>query len=107
MQLKGICAKSLLVKQQAIAITPDVATGQQLAPVQREYEPRFESDNEFKTFIDEAELRRRLGTSRRTIFSWRVSGKIPFVRIPGSRLIRYHWPSIENFLLRQQKGGAQ
>ena len=58
-------------------------------------------------FIDETELRRRLGVSRRTIFSWLTSAKIPFVRIPGSRLIRYHWPSIENFLLRQQKGGAE
>jgi len=95
------------VKQQAIAATPDIATSQKLAPVQPEQQARSGTDSEFKTFIDEAELRRRLGTSRRTIFSWRVSGKIPFVRIPGSRLIRYHWPSIESYLLRQQKGGAQ
>jgi hypothetical protein len=60
-------------------------------------------------FIDEIELRRRLKVSRRTIFSWRTSAKvsIPFVRIPGSRLIRYHWPSIQNFLLRQQRNGGE
>jgi hypothetical protein len=54
-------------------------------------------------FIGEEELRRRLGVSRRTIFGWRESAKLPFVRIPGSRLIRYHWPTIQNFLLRQQR----
>ena len=58
-------------------------------------------------FIDETELRRRLGVSRRTIFGWRKSAKLPFVRIPGGRLIRYHWPTIESFLLRQQSGAEQ
>jgi hypothetical protein len=60
-------------------------------------------------FIGEAELCRRLNLSRRTIFHWRNSAqvKLPFVRIPGSRLIRYHWPSIQDFLLRQQRGGEQ
>jgi hypothetical protein len=61
-----------------------------------------------EVFISEVELRRRLGISRRTAHNWRKSAtaKLPFVRVPGSRLIRYHWPTIQNFLLRQQKNGG-
>jgi hypothetical protein len=54
-------------------------------------------------FIGEEELRRRLNVSRRTIFSWRTTAKskIPFVKI--GRLVRYHWPTVQTFLLRQQR----
>lgn len=64
-----------------------------------------QSDREF--FITEPELLRRLPVSRRTLFKWRASGKIPFVRVPGSRLVRFHWPSIEAALLRMQRGPTQ
>lgn len=57
-------------------------------------------------FIDEKELLKRLPVSRRTLFSWRTTGKIPFVRLGGRRVL-FHWPSIEAALLRRQKGGAQ
>jgi excisionase family DNA binding protein len=57
-------------------------------------------------FIDEKELLKRLPVSRRTLFSWRATGKIPFVRLGGRRVL-FHWPSIEAALLRNQKGGVQ
>ncbi|HEX3856282.1 MAG TPA: helix-turn-helix domain-containing protein [Verrucomicrobiae bacterium] len=57
-------------------------------------------------FINEKELLKRLPVSRRTLFSWRTTGKIPFVRLGGRRVL-FHWPSIEAALLRMQTGGVQ
>jgi len=57
-------------------------------------------------FINEKELLKRLPVSRRTLFSWRTTGKIPSVRLGGRRIL-FHWPSIEAALLRMQKGGVQ
>ena len=57
-------------------------------------------------FIDEKELLKRLPVSRRTLFAWRETGKIPCVRLPGGRRVLFHWPSVEAALLRKQKGGA-
>jgi hypothetical protein len=53
-------------------------------------------------FINEKQLLARLPVSRRTLFSWRVSGKIPHVKI--GRRILFHWPSCEAALLRHQRG---
>jgi excisionase family DNA binding protein len=53
-------------------------------------------------FIDTVELCRRLGCSRRTTTNLRERGKLPAVIL--GRLVRYHWPSVEAALLRQQKG---
>jgi len=53
-------------------------------------------------FIDQKQLLARLPVSRRTLFSWRVSGKIPHVKI--GRRILFHWPSCEAALLRHQRG---
>jgi predicted site-specific integrase-resolvase len=57
-------------------------------------------------FIDEKTLLKRLPVSRRTLFSWRTTGKIPCVRLGGRRIL-FHWPSVEAALLRKQKGGVQ
>jgi hypothetical protein len=57
-------------------------------------------------FIDEKQLLARLPVSRRTLFNWRFSGKLPFVNLGGRRNL-YHWPSIESALLRMQRGGGQ
>ncbi len=62
--------------------------------------PANESD-----FIGEKELLKRLPVSRRTLFSWRTTGKIPSVRLGGRRIL-FHWPSIQAALLRRQKGGV-
>jgi len=71
----------------------------------REYEKRFESDKELKAFIGELEILRRIPVSRRTLFSWVQSGKIPCVKI-GRRKI-YHWASVQAALLRLQRGADQ
>ena len=57
-------------------------------------------------FIDEKQLLARLPVSRRTLFNWRYSGKLPFVNVGGRRNL-YHWPSVESALLRMQRGGGQ
>ena len=58
-------------------------------------------------FIDEKQLLKLLPVSRRTLWQWRETGKIPCVRLPGGRRVLFHWPSVEAALLRRQKGGAQ
>jgi len=55
-------------------------------------------------FLDEKELLKRLPVSRRTLFNYRATGKIPCVRLGGRRIL-FHWPSVETALLRQQQGG--
>ena len=55
-------------------------------------------------FINQKQLLSRLPISRRTLFNWRKTGKIPCVRLGGSRIL-FHWPSVEAALLRYQRGG--
>ena len=55
-------------------------------------------------FINEKQLLERLPVSRRTLFAWRKSGKIPYVQLGGRRIL-FHWPSVEATLLRHQRGG--
>jgi predicted site-specific integrase-resolvase len=47
----------------------------------------------------------RLPISRRTLFNWRTTGKIPCVRLGGRRIL-FHWPSVEAALLRYQNPPA-
>ena len=82
--------------------TKVLAENQPQTPLPREYEKRFESDKELKTFLDEKEILARIPISRRTLFNWRAAGKIPAVSIGRRNL--FHWPSIEAALLRQQRG---
>ena len=56
-------------------------------------------------FINEKELLKLLPVSRRSLFNWRTTGKIPSVRLGGRRVL-FHWPSIEAALLRKQIGGV-
>jgi len=55
-------------------------------------------------FINQKQLLARLPISRRTLFNWRKTGKIPCVRLGASRIL-FHWPSVEAALLRHQRGG--
>jgi excisionase family DNA binding protein len=64
--------------------------------------PKVENES---GFIDEKEMLKRLPISRRTLFSWRKSGKIPFVYLGGRRIL-FHWASVEQALLRRQRGGV-
>jgi predicted DNA-binding transcriptional regulator AlpA len=87
-------------------IAPEAATDTtKLAAIPAEHQPRLEPGQEQKTFLDEKELLKRLPVSRRTLFNWRESGKIPSVKI-GRRCL-YHFPSVEQALLRLQRGGGQ
>ena len=69
-----------------------------------EFERRYKSAAELKAFLDEKEMLKILPISRRTLFNWRTSGKIPSVKI-GRRCL-YHYPSIEAALLRLQQNGV-
>jgi hypothetical protein len=53
-------------------------------------------------FIDEAELLRRLPVSRRTIHTWRTSGKIPSIKI--GRRVLYCWENVADALRRLERG---
>jgi len=52
-------------------------------------------------FITESELIARLKISRGSAINYRQSGKLPFVRL--GHHIRYHWPTVQEKLLRQQR----
>jgi len=53
-------------------------------------------------FLDEKQILTRIPVSRRTLWNWRDSGKIPFIKIGRRNL--FHWPSVEAALLRLQRG---
>jgi hypothetical protein len=53
-------------------------------------------------FINEKQMLQKLPVSRRTLFEWRMTGKIPSVKI--ARRVLFHWPSVEAALLRYQRG---
>jgi hypothetical protein len=52
-------------------------------------------------FIDEKELVARLKVSRGSVVNYRNRGLLPFVRL--GRSVRYHWPTVQSTLLRQQR----
>ncbi len=56
-------------------------------------------------FIGEAEILKRLPFGRGTLFNYRKSGKIPSI-VLGRRVL-FHWPSVEQAILRMQRGGSQ
>lgn len=55
-------------------------------------------------FIDTDELLRRLPVSRGTIQNWCRSGKIPFIKTPGRRVL-FCWENVANALRRMERGG--
>lgn len=61
--------------------------------------------NEDTPFITERQLLKRIPISRRTLGLWRTSGKLPFVRVTGRRVL-YHWETVEQALLRTQRNAA-
>jgi|ERR1017187_4091387 hypothetical protein len=92
------------VIQKALASQTDsLADNHPQTPLPREYEKRFESDKELKTFLDEKELLKQISVCRRTLYNLRASGKIPSIRL-GRRNF-YHFPSVTAALLRLQRGG--
>src|ERR1039457_6072347 len=80
------------------------ADNQPQAQLPPEYERRYESGKELKAFLNERELLALLPVSRRTLYSWCESGKLPVVKIGRRKL--YHWKSCEEALLRLQRETA-
>lgn len=78
------------------------ATRQKLAPVQHEYEPRFETNKEFKEFLSLKELLEKLPVSRKAIHNWRRSRKIPAIVI--SRRVLFCWKNVSDALRRMEIG---
>ena len=80
---------------QEIALKPDTATD----------EPKLAAEAE-DGFISTDEVCKRLQVSRGTIANWRKHG-LPHVITPGARSVRFFWPCVREYLLRQQRGGVQ
>jgi len=59
-----------------------------------------------RPFLTVAELQKKIPVSRRTIFAWRKAGWLPSVQAGGTKIL-FHWKSVEDALLRQQRGGAK
>ena len=55
-------------------------------------------------FIDSGEMLKRIPVCLATLQNWRRAGNIPFITGPGRRVL-YHWPTVEQALLRMQRGG--
>jgi hypothetical protein len=60
-----------------------------------------------KDWLTELELQGVIPVSRRTLKDWRDAGKLPYVRLPGTRRVLYHLESVHKALLRHQTGGNQ
>jgi hypothetical protein len=97
--------KSAAVPHWKAGLKPEVVTGTKQAAIPRQYEPRLESDKELRAFLNERQFLEKIPVSRRTLFTWVQSGKIPCVKIGRRKL--FHWPSCEAALLRMQRGGGQ
>ena len=58
------------------------------------------------TFLSLEELLPRLPVCERSAREWTRRGLLPSIKLPGSRRVLYHWPSVERALLRLQRGGG-
>lgn len=55
-------------------------------------------------FIDFAELSRHVPLCERSLREAIRRGRIPSIRLPGSRRVMFHWDSVQEALLRLQRG---
>jgi hypothetical protein len=56
-------------------------------------------------FIDFAELSRQVPLCERSLREAIRRGRIPSIRLPGARRVMFHWDSVQEALLRLQRGG--
>lgn len=80
-------------------LTPDVATGEQKLAAHQTTPGACD-------FISADQLLRRVPFSRGTLRARMQAGKLPYIRLDGRKLC-FHWPSVEQALLRAQRGGQQ
>ena len=71
----------------------------------REFLAAHPPPGEAEGFIATDEVCKRLQVSRGTIANWRKHG-LPHVITPGARSMRFFWPSVRDYLLRQQRNAA-
>jgi len=86
---------------QSATRTPPASVGVRETGIRAEQNQTLAGEN---GFMHQKQLLARLPISRRTLFNWRATGKIPCVRLGGRRIL-FHWPSVEAALLRYQRGG--
>jgi hypothetical protein len=62
-----------------------------------------ENGNDGPGFMNEKQLLAKLPISRRTLGNWKAKGVLPYIKI-GRRCL-YDWASVQDALLRGQRGG--
>jgi predicted site-specific integrase-resolvase len=55
-------------------------------------------------FVDTETMLQRLPISRRTLATWRMSGKIPSIKV--GRRVLFCWENVSEALRRLERGGA-
>lgn len=55
-------------------------------------------------FITFAELAQNVPLCERSLREAIRRGRIPSIRLPGARRVMFHWPSVQEALLRMQRG---
>lgn len=61
--------------------------------------------NEITEFVNVRTLAKILGVCPRTVWSMRDRGVIPCVKVPGTRIVKFHLPTVRERLLRLQNLG--
>ena len=67
--------------------------------------PKY-SRRDIREIIDESEALQRVPVSRRTWYSWRRKGLIPFIKPKGTRRTLYIWENVLEAMSRMQQGGS-
>ncbi len=97
-------------KNKALPDTDTVVEAKAIDEVQSQTRPEFlvahPPPGEPAGFIDTDELLRRLPVSRGTIRNWCQSGKLPYIKTPGRRVL-FCWENVANALRRMERGGGQ
>ena len=83
---------------------PFGSAGESSPQARREFLAAQPPPGEPTGFIDTDELLRRLPVSRGTIQNWCRSGKLPFIKTPGRRVL-FCWENVANALRRMERGG--
>lgn len=82
----------------------DELTPEGLQSALRQYRPGAVGDE--LLYVSPAEVARRLGVCRRTVFTWLRTGKLPRCRLAGSeRLTRVRWADVLALVEPEAAGG--
>ena len=90
----------MMVAHMSKNLNPKATAGEETAfPAEKlpALPPQYE-----RPFLTVADLQKKIPVSRRTIFAWRKAGWLPSVQAGGTKIL-FHWKSVEDALLRQQR----